>query len=149
MGSDGNLYRLHEMDKSYDAAKIDCEADGASLLIIKSAETQSFLHSRYGNEMFWMSMTDLGGGGQWRWIHADGSEECVSDGEYSNWKSGEPNKPEEHCVINNRQFGWADVFRMREFKFLCQKLKPGFLKNKLFVHIKLISRYIYAGPHLG
>ena len=115
-GSDGNLYLYHATAKNYSDAKMTCEADGASLLIINSSETQRFLNSHYGNEFLWLSLT--GGGNQWRWTHADGSEEHLSDGiSNSNWAIGEPNEAGDNCVRNG-QSGWADVSCASDFKFL-------------------------------
>ena len=98
-------------------------------MTINRPETQEFLKQKYRGEYgLWLSANDLKGG-DYRWEFADGSTECISK-DTSNWKPGEPNNENEHCVIVENGNQWADVECSRTFEFLCQKLKPEYRKGK-------------------
>ena len=57
---------------------------------------------RMAGLFLWLSLT--GGGLQWRWTHANGSEEGLShDSSYSNWGANEPNEAGKNFMKQKRE----------------------------------------------
>uniref|UniRef100_A0A7N6BNF1 C-type lectin domain-containing protein n=1 Tax=Anabas testudineus TaxID=64144 RepID=A0A7N6BNF1_ANATE len=60
-------YLLSSKTGSWQTGREDCRQRGADLVVIDSAEVQTFL-SRFTKQQTWIGLTDLENEGNWKWI---------------------------------------------------------------------------------
>ena len=127
-------------------------SEGASLPIIDSPETQSFITARYSNKRFWLGMTledndhgkgdkstgvgsaSGGGGGQgkggrWNWVRADGTKQCVL--KYKNWKRGALTHKGVACATDWKTEQWTERLCDAPATVLCQMPGEKKIKGKM------------------
>ncbi|XP_072020213.1 macrophage mannose receptor 1-like [Amphiura filiformis] len=82
---DENCYYLEQTKKTYDNARTSCEAFGAKLTSIHSAEEQSYHSMRVNtvNDWIWIGFHDITDEGQFEW--EDGTPV-----DFTNWAPGQP-----------------------------------------------------------
>ncbi|XP_076874364.1 uncharacterized protein LOC143524034 [Brachyhypopomus gauderio] len=112
-----SIYYISTEKKTWSESRQDCRKRGADLVIINSREEQNFV-SMMGDRKAWIGLTDKGKNQDWKWV--DGTA-LVNN----YWRTGEPNGPNEHCVIRDRDSdsvqNWADYQCNRSFFWICEK----------------------------
>ena len=109
---------------TYNAAKTQCESDGAFLAIPRSEAENDYIADLIPNENIWIGINDIDQEGVF--VAVDGS-----DITYTNWDSGEPNHDwNEDAVIirvghSKRQKAWNDSNRYNRERFVCSLRIPG------------------------
>ena len=126
-----NFYRFHDTKLTYEKAKDLCETDNASLVTIKSGDTQTFIdYHRKGGKSYWLDLRKAPGiESEWLWQHADGTNESLSG--FTAWGENEPiAKDSEECsVLVADKNGWKNHQRG-----LVQSLKVN-IEVKDYFHI--------------
>ena len=104
---------------TYNAAKIQCESDGAFLAIPRSEAENDYIADLIPNKNIWIGINDIVQDGVF--VAVDGS-----DITYTNWDSGEPNNygGNEDAVIirvghTKRQKAWNDSSKYNRERFVC------------------------------
>ncbi|KAM5238002.1 CD209 antigen-like protein C [Ctenodactylus gundi] len=121
----GHCYFFSKSRKNWHDSITACQEAGAQLVVIKSAEEQSFLQQTSKARGYtWMGLSDLNKESTWHWV--DGSPLLLSGGLHSRvwgrgslpkgpcsfmkyWKPGQPNnyRGQEDCA-EFRDSGWND-----------------------------------------
>ncbi|XP_066291017.1 uncharacterized protein [Branchiostoma lanceolatum] len=116
--------------RNYQAASQACRADGARLVVIKSAALNTFIVNRiqttYGagttvNAETWIGLDDLTApSGQYRW--SDGS--VLGGGDFNDWSPGQPDSGGEKCVEIRSYFSykWNNHYCTVLKNFICEKV---------------------------
>ena len=112
MASNNRCYRLMTMSKDWQRADDDCMNGGGHLVSITSERENSVVYSLRGNSTsqysdVWMGRISKDVQNKFKWI--DGTDSSSTN--YTNWASGEPDKPFESnsCVSMVSTGEWADV----------------------------------------
>jgi len=117
------FYKVYSERMTYNAAKTQCESDGAFLAIPRSEAENDYIADLIPYENIWIGINDID---QERvFVAVDGS-----DITYTNWDSGEPNNAnggEDAVTIHypansirpERQKTWNDVTVNALVKFVC------------------------------
>ena len=87
----GSCYAVSDTRKTYDDAVSACEALGAKLVSIESAEENAYVQELCDRRTCWIGLTESPDSENWFW--ADGTA-AGTNGEwsgYTNWEKGEPN----------------------------------------------------------
>uniref|UniRef100_A0A4W4G5Z7 C-type lectin domain-containing protein n=1 Tax=Electrophorus electricus TaxID=8005 RepID=A0A4W4G5Z7_ELEEL len=112
------LYNISPEKKTWSESRQDCRDRGADLVIINSREEQEFISKVISRISIWIGLTDVEKQGTWKWV--DGT--TLTTGY---WRSGEPNNPNEHCVIadygSHIVLNWADYPCTHKFASICEK----------------------------
>ncbi|CAH2284903.1 collectin-12 [Pelobates cultripes] len=115
-------YYFSTVKQMFDEAKVWCEEEGSTLVIINSKEEQQFLRRYIGvtRRGFWIGLTDTEEENLWKWV--DGTIPT-----YTNWKPGQPDNwahdegPGEDCAGLINAALWND-FHCHDFNnFICEK----------------------------
>ncbi|XP_062966063.1 CD209 antigen [Cynocephalus volans] len=116
----GNCYFFSKSKRNWHDSVTTCEEVGAQLVVIKSAEEQSFLQSQTSDSqrLTWMGLSDLKHEGTWHWL--DGSPLLSSFKKY--WNDGEPNNIGDEDCAEFKGNGWNDVLCNTENFWICKKL---------------------------
>ncbi|XP_076874374.1 uncharacterized protein LOC143524166 [Brachyhypopomus gauderio] len=85
-----SFYYISTEVKNWNESRQDCRERGADLVIINSREEQNFVSMMSGDKQVWIGLTNTNQ--DWKWV--DGTA-LMTD----YWRTGEPNGPNEHCVI--------------------------------------------------
>uniref|UniRef100_A0A668U3F4 C-type lectin domain-containing protein n=1 Tax=Oreochromis aureus TaxID=47969 RepID=A0A668U3F4_OREAU len=115
-----SCYLLSESFGSWDAARKDCKDRGADLVVIDSAEEQTFL-STITTKDAWIGLNDKEQEGTWKWV--DGTPLTLTY-----WASGQPdNGGEEDCahVIWDKQKSWNDLSCSSSRQWICEKVSEN------------------------
>ena len=103
---------------TYNAAKTQCELDGAFLAIPRSEAENDYIADLIPNNNIWIGINDIDQEGVF--VAVDGSNIT-----YTNWDSGEPNNyfDEDGVIIrvghSKRQMAWNDSGISNSMKFVC------------------------------
>ncbi|MBZ3881534.1 CD209 antigen-like protein 2 [Sciurus carolinensis] len=101
----GNCYFFSKSLRNWHDSVTACQEEGAQLVIIESAEEQSFLQQTSKTKGYtWMGLSDLKHEGTWHWL--DGSPLSLRFMTY--WNPGEPNSSGEEDCAEFRGDGWND-----------------------------------------
>ena len=110
---------------TYNAAKTQCESDGAFLAIPRSEAENDFIADLIPNSNIWIGINDIDKEGVF--VAVDGSNIT-----YTNWDSGEPNSfggNEDGVAIRvghtKRQKAWNDDNESSQHRFVCSFRIPG------------------------
>ncbi|XP_076874387.1 CD209 antigen-like protein C [Brachyhypopomus gauderio] len=111
-----SFYYISTELKNWNESRQDCRERGADLVIINSREEQNLVSMMSGDKQAWIGLTDTNQG--WKWV--DGTALMTKY-----WNTGEPNGPNEHCVITGHGSdsvqNWADYQCIRSFFWICEK----------------------------
>uniref|UniRef100_A0A8D2D8R7 C-type lectin domain-containing protein n=1 Tax=Sciurus vulgaris TaxID=55149 RepID=A0A8D2D8R7_SCIVU len=114
----GNCYFFSKSRRNWTDSVTACQEEGAQLVIIKSAEEQSFLQLTSKNKGdTWMGLSDLNNEGTWYWV--DGSYLFFRFMKY--WNEGEPNNDGEEDCVEFKGDGWNDSRCELEKFWICKK----------------------------
>ena len=100
----GYEYVLTEPNLTWDQAQEDAALKGGWLVIIDSEAENDFLTNTFGDENYFIGLTDRDAEGQFTWTSG-------ANITFSNWSPGEPNNwedREDHAVINGTSGQWFD-----------------------------------------
>ena len=120
---------------TYDAAKTQCESDGAFLAIPRSEAENDYIADLIPNKNIWIGINDIDQEGVF--VAVDGS-----DITYTNWDSGEPNSygGNEDAVIirvghSKRQKAWNDNSKYSQVQFVCSlRIRGKFIRLAKIVY---------------
>ncbi|XP_023148651.2 CD209 antigen-like protein C [Amphiprion ocellaris] len=110
-------YLLSQASDSWTNGREDCKRQGADLVVINSAEEQTFL-SMFANKPTWIGLNDIQTEGTWMWV--DGTPLTLSY-----WDTDEPNNGgEEDCaqIRTAHNTLWNDVPCTSSLQWICEKL---------------------------
>ncbi|KAM5233906.1 CD209 antigen-like protein 2 isoform 1-T1 [Hipposideros larvatus] len=115
----GNCYFFSNSQRNWHESVIACQDVGAQLVVIKSAEEQSFLQLRVSksNRFTWIGLSDLKHEGTWHWV--DNSTLSTSFNKY--WNEGEPNSQGEEDCAEFKGKGWNDSKCGNSNLWICKK----------------------------
>ncbi|XP_036438856.1 CD209 antigen-like protein C isoform X2 [Colossoma macropomum] len=112
-----SVYYISTESKSWNKSREDCRERGADLVIINSREEQDFIEKLRRGQA-WIGLTDSETAKVWKWV--DGSALTTKF-----WRSGEPSRADEHCVIigggSDPVNNWADYPCSYLFVWICEK----------------------------
>ncbi|XP_067371894.1 CD209 antigen-like protein C [Channa argus] len=113
-----SCYLLSTESGSWTKGREDCRKRGADLVVINSAEEQTFL-SPFTRMRSWIGLSDRDEEGTWRWI--DGTLLTLT-----NWDEGEPNdngaSGEDCAEINfQKRYRWNDLSCEVSLQWICEK----------------------------
>ncbi|XP_076874390.1 CD209 antigen-like protein 2 [Brachyhypopomus gauderio] len=115
-----SMYYISTEKKTWSESRQFCRERGADLVIINSREEQKIVNTMRGDRKAWIGLTDTdkGNNQDWKWV--DGTA-LVTD----YWKTGEPNGPNELCVITGHGSdsvkNWADFHCSDKCVWICEK----------------------------
>ncbi|XP_045579067.1 CD209 antigen-like protein C [Salmo salar] len=113
-----SCYYISPDEKTWDESRKDCQARGATLVIIDSREEQALIKAF--NKRAWFGLTDIEVEGTWRWV--DGTPLTTSY-----WNKGEPNdlQGEDCALVDNTQqdpvLAWNDVSCNHNNSWICER----------------------------
>ena len=108
---------------TFDAAEADCQARGASLVVVDDAAENSWLYAtarRIQYQRYWIGLTHRERVGDWRWL--DGRKPA-----FTAWTRGEPNhsgRAEKCGHLWEQVAGWNDIPCEVEQGYICE-LNPA------------------------
>lgn len=102
----GQAWWVCEAELPWAEAQADCEARGATLAIVATADAQAFLHTEVGEGWFWLGARQAASEGTWSWV--DGTPF-----DYANWGDTQPDDeaPGQDCLrltFGIEGSGWFD-----------------------------------------
>ncbi|XP_012373225.1 CD209 antigen-like protein C [Octodon degus] len=111
----GKCYFFSKSQRNWHDSVTACEEEGAQLVIVESAEEQSFLQQTSKSKgSAWMGLSDLNKEGTWHWV--DGSSLSSSY-----WNKGEPNNIGEEDCVEFKGDGWNDGRCENKNFWVCKK----------------------------
>uniref|UniRef100_A0A8C2YJB6 CD209 antigen-like protein E n=1 Tax=Chinchilla lanigera TaxID=34839 RepID=A0A8C2YJB6_CHILA len=114
----GKCYFFSKSQRNWHDSVTACKEAGAQLVIVESAEEQSFLQQTSKSKgVTWMGLSDLNKEGTWHWV--DGSPLSSSLGNY--WNTGEPNNIGEEDCAEFKNDGWNDGRCENSNFWICKK----------------------------
>ncbi|XP_035686749.1 uncharacterized protein LOC118422970 [Branchiostoma floridae] len=121
-------YKIYTEEKTYDAAKQTCAADGGHLVDIETEAVYIFLLGMIRDvdviKDYWIGLNDQADEQRWTW--SDGK--LLKDGGFTKWAPGEPNNNEgiQDCgqLWAYKNFQWDDDRCSYKKYFICQ-IGPG------------------------
>ncbi|XP_078380544.1 uncharacterized protein LOC144663458 [Oculina patagonica] len=122
--NNGSCYSPFSDEKDWNNANTSCEANGAHLVKIESADENDFIKSLVGEVDYWIGLTDAETENEFKW--SDGSELTG----YKNWMSSDPNNyNNQDCVaiVNGNFYGavydgeWHDDKCSKAKGYICEK----------------------------
>ena len=124
------FYKVYSEQNDYNAAKTQCESDGAFLAIPRSEAENDYIGDLIPNAKIWIGINDIDEEGVF--VAVDGS-----DITYTNWNSGEPNNSptwnyigdEDAVHIHDHQNTWNDQPVHELARFVCSlRIQGMFIK---------------------
>uniref|UniRef100_A0A287CV88 C-type lectin domain-containing protein n=1 Tax=Ictidomys tridecemlineatus TaxID=43179 RepID=A0A287CV88_ICTTR len=101
----GHCYFFSKSQRNWHDSVITCQEEGAQLVVINSAEEQSFLQQTSDIQgSAWLGLSDLNKEGAWSWV--DGSPLSLNLTRY--WMPGQPNNRGGQDCVEVRSRGWKD-----------------------------------------
>ncbi|XP_023560867.1 CD209 antigen-like protein 2 isoform X2 [Octodon degus] len=114
----GNCYFLSKSQRNWHDSVTACKEEGAQLVIVESAEEQSFLQQISKSKgRTWIGLSDLNKEGVWHWV--DGSPLSNSFKKY--WNPGEPNSSGEEDCAEYKGDGWNDSICSHKKFWICKR----------------------------
>lgn len=115
----GNCYFFSSSQKNWHQSVIACQDVEAQLVVIKSAEEQTFLKLRIPKDdpRTWIGLSDLKHEGKWHWV--DNSTLSSSFSKY--WNDGEPNSHGDEDCAEFKGDGWNDSGCDRSNLWVCKR----------------------------
>ncbi|KFO22971.1 CD209 antigen isoform X1 [Fukomys damarensis] len=114
----GRCYFFSKSQRDWHESVTACQEAGAQLVIVESAEEQSFLQQTSKSKgRTWMGLSDLNKESEWRWV--DGSPLSLSFMKY--WNPGEPNSSGEEDCAEFYGDGWNDSKCHVHKFFICER----------------------------
>ncbi|XP_033182744.1 CD209 antigen-like protein C [Anabas testudineus] len=115
-------YLLSNEIGSWQTGREDCRQRGADLVVIDSAEVQTFL-SRFTKQQTWIGLTDLENEGTWKWI--DGTPLTLTYWAHDQPDNGggDPRFGEEDCAHIRTYTNdlWNDLSCSYQLHWICEK----------------------------
>ncbi|KAL9963778.1 hypothetical protein ACROYT_G027318 [Oculina patagonica] len=112
---EGSCYILFTDKKDWNNAKAFCNANGAQLVKIESADENDFVNQEFLPDSYWIGLTDAEIEGDWKW--SDGSILTA----YTNWMSEEPNNyNNQDCVAIANDGEWHDAECTKVREYICE-----------------------------
>ncbi|XP_005413214.1 PREDICTED: CD209 antigen-like protein E isoform X1 [Chinchilla lanigera] len=122
----GKCYFFSKSQRNWHDSVTACKEAGAQLVIVESAEEQSFLQQTSKSKgVTWMGLSDLNKEGTWHWV--DGSPLSSSLGNY--WNTGEPNNIGEEDCAEFKNDGWNDGRCENSNFWICKKTATSCSNN--------------------
>ncbi|XP_013006401.1 CD209 antigen-like protein E isoform X1 [Cavia porcellus] len=122
----GKCYFFSKSQKSWHDSITACKEEGAELVIVESAEEQSFLQQTSKSKgIMWMGLSDLNKEGTWHWV--DGSPLSGSFADY--WNKGEPNNVGGEDCAEFKDDGWNDSRCENANFWICKKTAKSCSQN--------------------
>ncbi|KAM4676597.1 hepatic lectin-like isoform 2-T2 [Discoglossus pictus] len=115
----GSCYHFSVTKLTWVRARGLCLRSNSDLVVINSAEEQSFIAQTAGGDHHWIGLSDLNDEGIWKWV--DGTD---YENSYKYWKKGEPNDYDhnEDCAIMWNTAEWNDFVCTKSEGFaLCER----------------------------
>ncbi|XP_023560921.1 CD209 antigen-like protein E [Octodon degus] len=113
----GNCYLFSMTKRNWHGSFDACEEMEASLVIITSAEEESFLQENLrGKKLAWIGLSDLGAEGTWKWVN-----DSLLPDSLKFWMSGEPNDYMNEDCAEVTPLGWNDHHCELEKSWICKK----------------------------
>ena len=109
------FYKVYSEQNDYNAAKTQCESDGAFLAIPRSEAENDFIADLILNENIWIGINDIDQEGVF--VAVDGSNIT-----FTHWAFNEPNNyggDEDAVVIFSDQKTWNDQAAYHQARFVC------------------------------
>ena len=109
------FYKVYSEKMTYNAAKTQCESDGAFLAIPRSEPENDYIADLIPNNHIWIGIDDIDQEGVF--VAVDGS-----DITYTNWDWGEPNNANNEDAVTIRsklKKTWNDDKEYKEEGFVC------------------------------
>lgn len=120
-----NCYFISNGANFWNDSEKECLRMNAHLLVINTKAEQDFitqkLETRYAYYMGLSDKTLPMGERHWQWVDQTPYNESATF-----WHGGEPNNPNEHCVMLNavsKKWGWNDSPCNERHKFICKMMK--------------------------
>uniref|UniRef100_A0A452SAM2 C-type lectin domain family 4 member A n=1 Tax=Ursus americanus TaxID=9643 RepID=A0A452SAM2_URSAM len=119
-----NCYFISTTRRNWTESERNCLEMKAHLLVIHTKDEQDFIFQNLDiNSAYYIGLSDPKGTRDWQWVDQTPYSESVTF-----WHSGEPNNPDEGCVMLNfryisRKWGWNDVACNGRHKSLCKMMK--------------------------
>ena len=121
---EGSCYKHFRDPRNWTDAKAFCNAIGAQLVKIESADENEFIKREVlpGSGRYWIGLTDAGTENDWKW--SDGSKLAG----YTHWSLGQLNNTKQDCVVIRKghdsgiEFGgqWYNSKCHTTRKFICE-----------------------------
>ncbi|XP_036924183.1 C-type lectin domain family 4 member A-like isoform X1 [Sturnira hondurensis] len=104
-----NCYFISTEEKNWTESEKNCTGMKAHLLVINTKEEQDFIIQNLDEKAaYYVGLSDPEGKRAWQWVDGTPYNESATF-----WHPGEPNNPNERCVILNaphqKSWGWNDV----------------------------------------
>ena len=139
----GRFYKVYSEKMTYNAAKTQCESDGAFLAIPRSEAENDYIADLIPNNDIWIGINDIDQEGVFVAVDA-------SNITYTNWDLDEPNNygNEDAVHINpnhwlgpERQKTWTDNKVNHLARFVCSlRIRGIFIKSAKIVYIYLVLK---------
>ncbi|XP_026232664.1 CD209 antigen-like protein D [Anabas testudineus] len=115
-------YLLSSETRSWQTGREDCRQRGADLVVIDSAEVQTFL-SGFTKNPTWIGLTDLENEGTWKWIDDTPLTLTYWGGYQPDNGGGDPNYGEEDCALFKGYTNgfWNDWPCSYQLRWICEK----------------------------
>ena len=120
----GRFYKVYREKMTYNAAKTQCESDGAFLAIPRSEAENDFIADLILNENIWIGINDIDQEGVF--VAVDGSNIT-----FTHWAFNEPNNygNEDAVHIHAHQRTWNDQGVDHKARFVCSlRIRGMFIK---------------------
>ncbi|XP_019620164.1 PREDICTED: CD209 antigen-like protein E [Branchiostoma belcheri] len=120
----GTCLKFSTDSKTYEDARATCQADGARLVVVKTAGLDAFLGDTIKNSYngdTWIGLDDLNSPTH-QFVWSDGSTLTASD--YSNWDGVQPDNPDtEQCVEIRVEYSynWNNHLCSELKHYVCEK----------------------------
>ena len=103
----GHAYCLTPEGKSWQEAQDYAKQFDGHLVVINDQHEQQWLIQAFGEDWYWIGLTDENQEGAWQWVNGETLR-------YSNWQDGEPNDQwdcgEDYAMMNWNSGGtWNDL----------------------------------------
>ncbi|KAK7110742.1 neurocan core protein-like [Littorina saxatilis] len=116
-------YKTFDMKRTYDQAVDRCQQEGAIVSKSQSQAENDYIRGLLVDGM-WLGVRDSVQEGSWVW--SDGSPAFTASGDFTKWKSGEPDnahgtETDADCVSANSNGKWMDIPCSNKKVFVCRK----------------------------
>ncbi|KAB0397221.1 hypothetical protein E2I00_015113, partial [Balaenoptera physalus] len=117
-----NCYFISTEQNIWDESEKRCSRMEAHLLVINTKDEQDIITRKLKlNSVYYVGLSDPEGKRHWQWVDQTPYNESATF-----WHRGEPNNPNERCVVLNDRsgkWGWNDVPCNDHHKSICKMMK--------------------------